>query len=174
MSIEVEVIENTPFDWLTLYSHLDPQDEWGYYITLRYNPIFAYDGSTPLSNPGDNRMAMSRVLTSNENKALYGHYWSGWLELYLSQPTYCSAARAYYHMGGPTGLARTQIEIRYDGDWHSLYDGQGKNFVWHTLDFSIQLTEGIRIRFERQYLPDMNYLLAFDVYEMELYGNLVS
>ena len=62
---------------------------------------------------------------------------------------------------------------RNDTDHDKIYgrvNDQGYNFVWHVVDFTSQITTGIRMRFERHYLPDMDYILANDIYEIELHG----
>lgn len=158
-------------EWITLASYADPQGEWGYYITDRYNPVFAYNGSIT-----DSKMAMSKVLSSNMNMALYGDFWGGWLELFPSSPILCDAVRAAVHIGGPTGNCNMQIQLLYNSNWNTVYQGPAQTIApyWHTVNLpESHITSGVRIRFERRYLPDMDYLLANDIYEIELHGIIV-
>ena len=153
--------------WITLASHADPQGEWEWGQGTRYLPENAYNGTV-----SDGQMAMSRVLSSNENYALYGDYWSGWLELYLETPTYCDSARAYYHIGGKTAICNIELQIKVNGVWQQIYSGRSSDsFMWHVIDFALQKVEGVRIRFERYYPPLMDWFLAYDVYEIELGGH---
>lgn len=136
------VIE-APTKWVSPTGHNDPQGEW---ISSRYPAQNAYDGD-------DKTFAMSKVL--------YGIGWSGWLEL-THAPLYCNKVK--YLLLLSTYGDIIDLEVEYNGAWHSVFHGDAKDYIWEEFSLGgVYLLTGIRIRFYRSRTDKM---IACDIYEV--------
>ena len=158
---EFEVGE--PTGWLTPTSHGDPQGEWG---TNTYEPWRIENSHNGTKDDG--KMAVARALTPEQNLAIYGDPWSGWLELYPPEPIWCNRIREASVMSNYHG--RVQIKAKYNGTWHIVYSGDPKSMcTWHVVELGgTYLVEGMGFRFERPSIY-AGIKICYDFYEGEFW-----
>lgn len=162
------VSEAPVMGWITPTSHADPKGEWSAYPHLEnYRIENAYNGTKD-----DRKMAMALWLTPEQNLTRHGDYWSGWLELFTSEPVLSNKIR---EASVPSNYARiVQIKVKYGGAWHTIYTGAYKSLLnWHELSLgSTYLVEGMGFRFERP-MSRAGIEICYDFYEGEIYGGVV-
>lgn len=152
--------------WITPTSHADPRGEYPHSQLDRYRVENAYNGTKD-----DRKMAMARWLTPEQNFALHGDYWSGWLKLFLPEPVWSNKIRESSLASNKA--RRIQIEVKYNGAWHIVYDGTYKSVgQWHELTLDgTYLVEGMGFRFERNPI-NAGIEICYDIYECEIYGGV--
>jgi hypothetical protein len=111
--------------WKSPTGYYDESNVWN-------NEPYAYDGN----------------VSTYANSTVLAHSWSGFLDLLIDPPILCDKVQLYasqFH----ANIDQVQIDVYYNSDWHTIFNGSFSLNVWqtYTIPDGPQVVSKARVRF---------------------------